>query len=54
MQGKIDRMASEKHRPYSANQQLIEANELLAIDHQKLQAVQEQSALAMLERYADE
>jgi hypothetical protein len=41
---------------YSANQQLIEVNELLAMDRQKLQAVQGQLDLAMArpDRYADE
>jgi hypothetical protein len=56
VQGKIHRMASENELLYSANQQLMEANEVLAIDRQNSQAVREQLDLAMaqFDRYADE
>jgi hypothetical protein len=49
-------MTSENKGSYSANQQVIEANELLAIGCQDFEAVQEQLDLAMtrLNRYPDE
>jgi hypothetical protein len=49
-------MASENQRFYSVNQELIEENELLAIDHQHVQAVHEQLDLAMarLDRHTDQ
>jgi hypothetical protein len=49
-------MASENERLYSLNQQLMDANEVLVVDRQNLQAVQEPLDLAMvrLDRYADE
>jgi chromosome segregation ATPase len=56
LQSKIDRMASENKGVHSVNQQLMEANEGLAVDRQNLQTVLEQFDLAMvrLDRYADE
>jgi hypothetical protein len=56
LQPKINRMASEKKRFYLMNQQLMEANDVLAVDRQNLQAVQERLDLAMvrLDHYADE
>jgi hypothetical protein len=54
--GKIDSMAPENERLPSANQQLIEANELSAIDRQDLHAGQEHFEVAMtpLDRHAEE
>jgi hypothetical protein len=55
IKGRIDQLVSENERPYPENQQLIEANEFLAIDGQNLQAVQGQLnlAVARLNRHAD-
>jgi septal ring factor EnvC (AmiA/AmiB activator) len=55
MKGRIDQLVAENGRFYSENQQLIEANELLATDSQHLQTVQEQLDLAMtrLNRHTD-
>jgi uncharacterized protein YukE len=55
MKGRIDRLRSEYERLYSETQQLIETNELFAIDDQNSQVVQEQLALAMtrFNRHAD-
>jgi hypothetical protein len=56
MQGRIGRMASDNERLYSANQRLIEANELSDVDPNNLQVGQEQLDLAMtrLDRHSGE
>jgi hypothetical protein len=46
MGGGVDRMVSENEWPFSVNQQLIEANQLLAIDRQNPRVVQEWLDLA--------